>query len=116
MWLEISADAIPSTSADAVTERWVSQRTRLNVVDSDGTAILFYETLKGGTRLTRNLCALEKKPYIIVDARQITEVAAAAEAIFKFVEERGIRVLNVAGPRLSGWAEGYEFALAVVGK
>jgi hypothetical protein len=41
------------------------QRTRLNVVDSDGTAILLYETLKGDTRLTRNLCALEKRPYIL---------------------------------------------------
>jgi hypothetical protein len=36
------------------------QRTRQNVVDSDGTAILYCETLRGGTRLTRNLCALEK--------------------------------------------------------
>ena len=31
------------------------QRTRLNVSDSDGTAILYNESLKGGTRLTRNL-------------------------------------------------------------
>src|SRR5450631_131844 len=53
------------------------QRTRLNVVDSDGTAILYYETLKGGTRLTRNLCALEKRPYILIDARQVPEPAAA---------------------------------------
>jgi hypothetical protein len=37
------------------------------------------------------------------------------EAVFKFVEEHGIRVLNVAGPRLSGWAEGYGFALRVIG-
>jgi putative molybdenum carrier protein len=41
------------------------QRTRLNVSDSDGTAILYNESLKGGTRLTRNLCALLKRPYII---------------------------------------------------
>jgi hypothetical protein len=44
------------------------QRTRLNVVDSDGTAILFYESLSGGTRLTRNLCALLKRPYVLIDA------------------------------------------------
>jgi hypothetical protein len=92
------------------------QRTRLNVVDSDGTAILFYEALKGGTRLVRNLCALEQKPYIALDARQITEPAAAAAAIVHFVEEYEIQVLNVAGPRLSKWAEGYSFALAVVGE
>jgi putative molybdenum carrier protein len=29
------------------------QRTQLNVVDSDGTAILYVEALSGGTRLTR---------------------------------------------------------------
>jgi Circularly permutated YpsA SLOG family len=33
------------------------QRTRLNVSDSDGTAILYNESLKDGTRLTRNFSA-----------------------------------------------------------
>jgi hypothetical protein len=46
------------------------ERTRLNVVDSDGTAILYYEALSGGTRLTRNLCALLKRPYILINAQQ----------------------------------------------
>jgi hypothetical protein len=89
------------------------RRTRQNVIDSDGTVILFYESLKGGTRLTRNLCALEKKPFLILDARRTAEPAAAAASI-EFVEENAIRVLNVAGPRSSGWPEGYGFALAVV--
>ena len=38
----------------------------------------------------------------------------AADAISRFVEEHEIQVLNVAGPRLSGWALGYRFALGVV--
>jgi len=92
------------------------QRTRLNVLDSDGTAILFYESLSGGTRLTRNLCALLKRPYVLIDARKIVEPAAAAAEILKFVEEKQVRTLNVAGPRLSGWPEGYGFALAVIGR
>jgi hypothetical protein len=92
------------------------QRTRQNVIDSDGTAILFFETLKGGTRLTRNLCALEKKPYILIDARQVTGPALAAAAIVKFVEEHGIQTLNVAGPRLSGWLGGHEYSMAVMGQ
>jgi hypothetical protein len=90
------------------------QRTRLNVVDSDGTAILYHEVLKGGTRLTRNLCALEKKPYILIKARETPDVKDAAGMIAKFVEENGIEVLNVAGPRASGWKEGYQFAFEVV--
>jgi hypothetical protein len=59
---------------------------------------------------------LLKRPYVLIDARQIVEPAAAAAAILKFVEERQVRTLNVAGPRLSGWGEGYGFALAVVGQ
>jgi hypothetical protein len=90
------------------------QRTRLNVVDSDGTAILFYESLSGGTRLTRNLCALLKRPYVLIDARKIVEPAAAAAEILKFVEHNQVRTLNVAGPRASGWPDGYGFAIAVV--
>jgi hypothetical protein len=91
------------------------QRTRQNVVDSDGTALIYFEALKGGTRLTRNLCALEKRPYVLVDARQMT-VTEAVESVVKFVEENGIRTLNVAGPRSSGWAEGHAFALRVIGE
>jgi Circularly permutated YpsA SLOG family len=91
------------------------QRTRLNVVDSDGTAILFNEILKGGTRLTRNLCALLKRPYILIDARVTSDPHEAAGAILKFVEDNPIEVLNVAGPRASGWTSGYDFAFEVIG-
>lgn len=91
------------------------QRTRLNVSDSDGTAILYNEVLKGGARLTRNLCALLKRPYILINAQEMPEPLGAAEAVVKFIEEHRIATLNVAGPRASGWAEGYRYALAVVG-
>lgn len=77
------------------------QRTRQNVIDSDGTALLYYESLKGGIRLTRNLCALERKPFMFIDARK-TAQGDAAEAIVQFIEENGIRVLNVAGPERAG--------------
>jgi hypothetical protein len=89
------------------------QRTRQNVADSDGTCILYYEALTGGSRLTRNLCALLEKPYVLVDARMFTE-GEAAELTVKFVESHGIQTLNVAGPRLSGWNDGYRFAIAVI--
>jgi hypothetical protein len=39
----------------------------------------------------------------------------AANAIAKIVEEHLISVLNVAGPRLSGWPAGCTFALGGVG-
>ena len=89
------------------------QRTRQNVVDSDGTALIFFSSLKGGTRLTRNLCALERKPYVLVDAQRLS-VGESVEAVLGFVTAHRIAVLNVAGPRASGWAEGYGFSLAVI--
>ncbi len=91
------------------------QRTVKNVLDSDGTAILFNELLTGGTLYTHDVCRRERKPYIVLDATQISESAAAAK-IALFIEEHGIQVLNVAGPRLSKWAEGYRFAMEVVGE
>lgn len=89
------------------------ERTRQNVIDSDGTAIVFYESLTGGTRLTRNLCARADKPFIVLDAKQNAESNVVA-AIVRFALENHIGVLNVAGPRLSGWAEGHAFADRVV--
>jgi putative molybdenum carrier protein len=47
----------------------------------------------------------EKKPFIALDAQAMTKLKAAS-AIENFVEEHGIAVLNVAGPRLSGWPAG----------
>jgi Circularly permutated YpsA SLOG family len=87
------------------------QRTRLNVSDSHGTAILYNEPLKGGTRLTRNLCALLKRPYVLINAQETPDPVVAAEAILKFIVENNIATLNVAGPRASGWPGGYAFAI-----
>jgi hypothetical protein len=89
------------------------ERTRLNVVDSDGPAILFHESLSGGTRLTRNLCALPERPYVLVDARQLGETEAVV-AVEKFVAIHSIQILNVAGPRASNWKEGYAYTFAVL--
>ncbi len=91
------------------------QRTVMNVLDSDGTAILFNQSLSGGTLYTHDVCRRERRPYIVLDATQISESAAAA-TIVRFIEEHGIQVLNVAGPRLSRWAEGQGFALRVIGE
>jgi hypothetical protein len=49
-----------------------------------------------------------------LDARRVQEPTAAAALALSFIAENRISVLNVAGPRMSGWAEGYAFALQVV--
>jgi Circularly permutated YpsA SLOG family len=97
-----------------LTERGSRLRTLRNVQTSDGTAILFNQALTGGTKLTRDMCIREKKPFIVLDATQIA-VERAVKAIVRFIDENEIQIMNVAGPRLSGWPVGYAFALAVVG-
>jgi hypothetical protein len=92
------------------------QRTRLNVVDSDGTVIFFFEQLKGGARLTRNLCALEKRPYLLIDAHKTLDPRAAAGEITEFVNRHGIHILNVSGPRASRWPAGYDFVRTAIGE
>ncbi len=70
-------------------------------------------SLSGGTKLTRDLCVREKKSFVLLDAKSITETSAAA-AIIRFVDENGIKVLNVAGPRLSGWPQGHEYVKGAI--
>ena len=84
------------------------ERTRQNVLDSDGTAILYQTTLVGGTLLTLNFCKRTGKPYCLIDAVKVSAREAAAE-IDRFIDAHAIRTLNVAGPRLSGWPQGHEF-------
>jgi hypothetical protein len=91
------------------------ERTRKNVLDSDGTAILFHGVLGGGTLLTLNLCKREGKPHVVIDASKTSE-SAAADEIAIFVDEHEIKILNIAGPRLSGWRQGYGFAMGTVGE
>lgn len=91
------------------------QRTRLNVVDSDGTAILYDGFLSDGTRLTSDLCKLLERPCILISAREMPDPIAAAEAVLKFIEDNRIETLNVAGPRASGWIDGHAFAQRVIG-
>jgi hypothetical protein len=90
------------------------QRTRLNVVDSDGTALLYSDFLTSGTRLTSDLCELLNRPCILISAREIPDPYAAAEVVWRFIEDNGIGVLNVGGPRASGWPAGYGFSRAVI--
>jgi hypothetical protein len=107
----IVTDADPT--ARQVAEQYRA-RTLKNVQDSDGTVILFSGTLSGGILLTQKLCVREKKPLIVVDST-LMKPLRAADAIIRFIDENRIAVLNVAGPRLSGWPAGYRFALGVVG-
>ena len=86
-----------------------AERTLQNVKDSDGTVIIYFEELRGGTEYTLNCCIESAKPHRLIDAAEISE-KDAGEAIVDLVRKHKIDVLNVAGPRKSEWKDGYEFA------
>ena len=76
------------------------QRTLRNVLDSDGTAIIYFGILEGGTEQTLQFCIKHHKPYKLLDAEEISSERAST-LLHSFCKMYGIRILNVAGPRLS---------------
>ena len=90
-----------------------AERTLQNVRDSDGTAIIFAGQLRGGTEQTATFCANEKRPHLLIDATK-TSAEEAAQLIRGFVQDQNIATLNVAGPRQSEWAEGYDYAFRAI--
>lgn len=86
-----------------------TERTLHNVKDSEGTVIIYPGKLDGGTEQTVRFCAQEQRPHKLIDASTMS-VEEAAQAISDFVRKNKIDILNVAGPRQSEWADGYDYA------
>jgi hypothetical protein len=76
------------------------ERTLANVLGSDGTAIVYFGDLEGGTRLTRDYCVARSKPFELVDASAVAPPAAAL-TLAAFITRFRVAVLNIAGPRAS---------------
>ncbi len=78
-----------------------AQRTEWNARDSDGTVIFsLAEVLSGGSALTGALARRHGRPSLHLSRATFSEAEAAAR-LREFIEEFGIRSLNVAGPRAS---------------
>jgi hypothetical protein len=89
------------------------ERTLQNVLDSDGTAILYSGKLAGGTRQTMLHCVEHGKPFELVEATRAAPRDAALK-LADFVERNRLSVLNIAGPRASKWPEAYQYARSTV--
>jgi predicted Rossmann fold nucleotide-binding protein DprA/Smf involved in DNA uptake len=76
------------------------ERTLRNVLDSDGTLIIHFGELRGGTRLTRTLCRQYGRPCLAVEGGA-GQTSAIAQRIAAFCRRHRIDTLNVAGPRES---------------
>jgi hypothetical protein len=90
-----------------------SQRTLRNVVESDGTAILYFSQIEGGTEETLRFCIEKHKPYKLIDAEEVS-AERAAFLLASFIQHYGIEVLNVAGPRQSQAPHAHAYAYAVI--
>jgi hypothetical protein len=89
------------------------KRTLQNVLDSDGTAILYHGELEGGTRLTAEYCQKHGKPCELLNAARLSPDEAARE-ILAFIAGHRIKVLNVAGPRASKWPGARDYARSAI--
>ena len=89
------------------------QRTRRNVIDSDGTAIIYFGFPSGGTEQTITYCIKERKPYLLIDAEEVS-IEKGVKKIEHFIDEHSISVLNVAGPRASGESRAYAYTREVI--
>ena len=74
-----------------------AERTERNVIDSDGTLILFWKVISGGSLLTERLARKHCRPCLALDLSQSTDIGVAQN----WLVQSAIAVLNVAGPRES---------------
>lgn len=90
------------------------ERTCRNVIDSDGTLVLYFGELSGGTLKTVEFCDRFGKPVLALNGNALAADTAVSRAT-AFVQSHAIRILNVAGPRESGHAGARLYAEQVIG-
>jgi len=86
-----------------------AQRTARNVRDSDGTLVIARDAVAGGTAWTVEVAERLNKPLLQC---KINETPGTA--VSTWVEQHGIRVLNVAGPRASEAPGIYAAAMSLI--
>ncbi len=79
-------------------------RTELNVIDSDGSLVLYRDQTTGGTLLTCRMASKHRRPILLIDLNSIVdEHVQQTEAIrlLTWLKQENVQVLNIAGPRES---------------
>ena len=89
------------------------QRSKQNIIDSDGTLVIHFGPLAGGSRRTARYCGQLAKPVCLVDGLAMDERATCYQ-VAAFLSGRGIETLNVAGPRESKHPGAAGYAKAVM--
>jgi hypothetical protein len=90
-----------------------TQRTEWNVRDSDGTVIFTVAVpLSGGSALTRKFALFHGKPCLHL--ARLADGDRAPARLREFIHQHQIKILNIAGPRLSTEADAAAFAAEVL--
>ena len=74
-----------------------SERTKQNVIDSDGTVIISHGTLTGGSAFTLEVLEKQRGLWLHLDMENL-QVGEAAAHLLAWLALNRIEVLNVAGP------------------
>jgi hypothetical protein len=74
------------------------ERTKQNVIDSNGTLIISHGPLSGGSQFTQNIAIKHNKPYLHIDLNE-TDAFDAAKQVYKWITVNKVETLNVTGPK-----------------
>jgi Circularly permutated YpsA SLOG family len=89
------------------------QRTEWNVRDSDATVVISIGAfLTGGSRNSVKFAKKHGRP--VLHLSKASGISVAAASLRHFIEEHGVKILNVAGPRASKEPEVAEFVKEVL--
>lgn len=80
--------------------RGYTQRTEMNVVDSEGTLIVSHGRLSGEAALTRKLAKKHNRPCFHINLKKTIQ-HKASEIVRFWIDARKIKILNVAGSAAS---------------
>jgi len=88
------------------TSRNYAVRTKQNVFDSDGTLILFEDSMSRGTELTSKYAKQQKRALYSLDIIEFLEwneerFDQEVQKVNQWIADQNVNVLNIAGPRES---------------
>ncbi len=85
-------------------------RTRKNVITADATLIIYHQQPDAGTALTLEYARAHSKPVLQIDIADPIDHAF----IIQWLMRENVKVLNVAGPRLSQYPKIYAHVYAII--
>jgi len=87
------------------------QRTKQNVLQSDGTLIIYWGELAVGSRLTQGFARQVKKPVVLLNA---ADLGLNLNQLTRDLLNQEIRTLNIAGPSEGRCPGIYKKAVAIL--